>query len=72
MYFFMRCIHGKVMRYFFWYDVFFHVECDGQDVVVWVHSESRNGIGDVGVNGERIEEIRDRLIENTVAGNACS
>ena len=53
-------------------DVFFHVECDGQDVVVWVHSESRNGIGDVGVNGERIEEIRDRLIENTVAGNACS
>ena len=53
-------------------DVFFHAECDGDDVVIWVHSESRVGISDLGVNQERIEEIKDRLVENTVTGTACS
>ena len=53
-------------------DVYFHVECDGADAVVWIHSESRTGISDVGVNGERIEDIKDKLIENTVMGTACS
>ena len=53
-------------------DVFLHAECDGTDVIVWIHSESRTGISDVGVNGERIEEIKDKLIENTVVGTACS
>tara|TARA_B100001564_G_C20578712_1_gene641989 strand:- start:864 stop:1154 length:291 start_codon:yes stop_codon:yes gene_type:complete len=53
-------------------DVFLHAECDGTDVIVWIHSESRTGISDVGVNGERIEEIKDKLIENTVLGTACS
>ena len=53
-------------------DVFFHAECDGDDVVIWIHSESRIGISDLGVNQERIEEIKDRLVEHTVTGTACS
>ena len=53
-------------------DVFFHVECDGEDAVVWIHSESRTGISDVGINGERIEDIRNQLIESTVVGTSCS
>ena len=53
-------------------DVFFHVECDGEDAVVWIHSEYRTGISDVCINGERIEDIRNQLIESTVVGTSCS
>ena len=63
-------VKTNVMR--FADDVFFHVECDGGDAVVWIHSESRTGISDVGINGERIEDIRNQLIESTVVGTSCS
>ena len=53
-------------------DLFFHVECDGPDAVVWIHSESRLGVSDVGTNGERIEDIKDKLTQNSVVGTSCS
>jgi len=53
-------------------DVFIHVECDGDDALVWIHSEARAGISDVGVNGERIDEIRGNLLTTSVGDNPCS
>ena len=53
-------------------DVFIHVECDGDDALVWIHSEARAGISDVGVNGERIDEIREHLLATSVGDNPCS
>ncbi|MAP58141.1 MAG: hypothetical protein CL977_03465 [Euryarchaeota archaeon] len=53
-------------------DLFLHVECDGADAVVWIHSESRLGVSDVGTNGERIEDIKDKLTQNSVVGTSCS
>ena len=53
-------------------DVFIHVECDGPDAIVWIHSEARAGVSDIGVNGERITEIKSALIETSNADKSCS
>lgn len=53
-------------------DVFVHVECDGDDAVVWIHSESRVGISDVGLNEKRINDIRDQLMDLPVGDTPCS
>jgi uncharacterized protein (DUF1499 family) len=53
-------------------DVFFHIECDGEDVVVMVHSESRTGISDIGLNRQRIEDIRSHLMTIDEGITICS
>ena len=53
-------------------DVFVHVECDGDDAIVWIHSESRVGISDVGLNEKRIDEIKEQLIDSSVGDTPCS
>lgn len=63
-------VKTKWMRYAD--DVFFHVSCDGDDVVVWIHSESRLGVGDLGVNGGRIEDIREHLMSTDFEEIECS
>ena len=63
-------VKTKWMRYAD--DVFFHVSCDGDDAVVWIHSEARTGISDLGVNGERIEDIREHLMTTEFEEIECS
>lgn len=63
-------VKTKWMRYAD--DVFFHVSCDGDDAVVWIHSEARTGISDLGVNEERIEDIREHLMTTEFEEIECS
>ena len=53
-------------------DLYIHIECNGDDAVVWLHSSSRFGVSDLGVNPNRILDLHSSLISVQHAGTPCS
>ena len=52
-------------------DLYIHIECNGDDAVAWIHSSSRFGVSDLGVNPERIDDLKSSLISVDHAGTPC-
>ena len=52
-------------------DLYIHIECNGDDTVVWLHSSSRLGVSDLGVNPARILDLQSSLISVQHAGAPC-
>ncbi|DAC23435.1 MAG TPA: DUF1499 domain-containing protein [Candidatus Thalassarchaeaceae archaeon] len=67
-------IHVVIHTQFLSYadDLYVHIECNGDDAVVWLHSSSRFGVSDLGVNPNRILDIHSSLISVQHAGTPCS
>ena len=53
-------------------DLYIHIECNGDDAVAWIHSSSRFGVSDLGVNPDRIDELKSSLISVNHADTPCS
>tara|TARA_B100000902_G_C27140663_1_gene828465 strand:- start:115 stop:627 length:513 start_codon:yes stop_codon:yes gene_type:complete len=67
-------IHVVIHTQFLSYadDLYIHIECNGDDAVVWLHSSSRFGVSDLGVNPDRILDLHSSLISVQHAGTPCS
>ena len=53
-------------------DLYIHIECDGDDAVLWVHSSSRFGVSDLGVNHDRIHDLKSSLISVEHVSTPCT
>lgn len=52
-------------------DMLFHVECENESAVIWVHSESRLGVYDLMVNDNRVIAFAEHIENHTWSSVAC-
>ena len=52
-------------------DFLVQVLCDGDDTIIWVHSTSRLGVNDLGVNFARVEKFHKHMNSQTFSDGSC-
>ncbi len=52
-------------------DMLFHVGCDNGTAEIWIHSESRLGVGDMNVNPNRVVSFADEAEQHQWSGDEC-
>ena len=46
--------------------------CDENETVIWIHSASRIGMGDLGVNPSRVKSFHEHMLAQTFTKGNCS
>lgn len=52
-------------------DLVIHIECSDGLTIIHAHSSSRIGVGDLGVNPERLDSLKSHLIAHSNTNSRC-